>query len=70
MEIATRDTFNGTLFTLAISGHPTHLLGEKRKRDFLNVARRDEYYKHEPSTGGAVDANRASDASQADPGDL
>jgi hypothetical protein len=70
MEIATRDTYNGTWFTLAYAGHPTHLLGERRKREYIALAKRDEYYKHELLTSGAVEARFDTEAQNADPADL
>ncbi|KAJ5561882.1 hypothetical protein N7461_000643 [Penicillium sp. DV-2018c] len=70
MEITTRDTLNGTFFTMAHAGQSTHLLG-RRELDALHArVKRGEVYDQETLEGGAVEARFDQDASNADPGEL
>lgn len=70
MEITSRDTHNGTFFTLAHAGKSTHLLGRRQLKELHAKVKRGEDYDHETLTGGAVEARFGADASQADPATL
>lgn len=70
MEITSRDTHNGTFFTLAHAGKSTHLLGRRQLNELHGKVKRGEDYDHETLTGGAVEARFDADAPNADPASL
>lgn len=69
-KFTSRDTYNGTLFTLAHAGKSTHLLGRRRLKELHAKVKRGEDYDHETLTGGAVEARFDAEASNADPATL
>lgn len=70
MEITSRDTHNGTFFTLAHAGHSTHMLGRRQLNELHAKVKRGEDYDHQTLTGGAVEARFDADASSSDPATL
>lgn len=67
MEITTRDTHNGTFFTVAHAGQSTHLMGRRQLDKFHAKMKRQEVYDHELLKEGAVEARFDPKASQANP---
>lgn len=71
MELASRDTVNGTFFSLAPTGSSMHLLGRSQQIERVRrMKKREEVYDHELITGGAVEARFDTEASMANPADL
>lgn len=70
MEVASRETSNGTFFSLAPKGSSMHLLGRRQQVERMRKMKRDEIYDHELISGGAVEARFDTEASQADPADI
>lgn len=71
MELASRDTVNGTFISLAPTGSSMHLLGRAQQIERVRrMKKREEVYDHELITGGAVEARFDTEASNADPADL
>lgn len=70
MELTSRDTHNGTFFTLAHAGKSTYLLGRRQLNELHAKVKRGEDYDHETLTGGAVEARFDAEASNAHPATL